>query len=98
MIRFSIGLAAALSLFVATAASAGPAPGGASGTWVDANSNGIYTNTNNPDLRFDTNTGRKAVPGGAAAAQADNATTSDSDNNVISRPASTLVDPGRTLP
>ena len=79
----------------ATLAVAGT-PGGNSDTWEET-SPGIYTNTNNPDLRFDTNTGRRAVPGQAAAAQAENPTDNDTDNNVISRPSSTLVDPGRTL-
>jgi hypothetical protein len=57
-----------------------------------------YTNTHNPDLRMDWATGRRAIPGGAAAKQAANPTTKDTDNNVISRPASSLVDPHRTLP
>jgi hypothetical protein len=68
---------------------------GSHGPWQETQpGNGIYGNTNNPDLRFDTNTGRKAVPGRAAAAQAEN----DADEkSVISRPSSTLVDPHRTL-
>jgi len=68
---------------------------GSLGPWQETQpGNGIYGNTNNPDLRFDTNTGRKAVPGRAAAAQAEN----DADEkSVISRPESTLVDPHRTL-
>ena len=91
----TIMLSTTALLLTAVAAVAGP-PGGTSGTW-DEKTPGIYTNTNNSDLRFDTNTGRKAVPGKAAAAQAANPTDADSDNSVISRPVSTLVDPGRTL-
>ncbi|MBD3679061.1 MAG: hypothetical protein HUJ27_11780 [Rhodobacteraceae bacterium] len=52
-----------------------------------------YTNANNPDLRMDWETGRRAVPGNAATAQANNGTDNDSLNSVISRPGSTLVSP-----
>jgi hypothetical protein len=68
---------------------------GSHGPWQETGEdNGIYRNTNNPDVRFDTNTGRKAVPGRAAAAQAEN---DANERSVISRPDSTLVDPHRTL-
>jgi hypothetical protein len=55
-----------------------------------------YVSTHNPDLRKDWDTGRKAIPGRAAQAQADNPTSNDSTHNVISRPGSTLVDPHHT--
>lgn len=87
---------AILSVITAGAAHAGGAPGGSSGAWKN-DYPGHYVNTANPDLRFDLATGRKAIPGRAAAAQAANGTSSDSDHNVISRPGSTLLDPGRTL-
>ena len=91
----TIMLSTTALLLTAVAAVAGP-PGGTSGTW-ELTGPGHYTNTNNMDLRFDTNNGRKAIPGKAADAHAENPTDADSDNSVISRPASTLVDPGRTL-
>jgi hypothetical protein len=71
--------------------------GGQGAAW-DNDFDDHYVNTNNPDLRQDWATGRRAIPGDAAQVQDDNPTTNDSDHNVISRPESTLVDPHRTLP
>ncbi len=65
--------------------------------WEDSGL-GSVQNVHNNDIRHDWDTGRRAIPGGAAQAQADNPTANDSDNSVISRPSSTLVDPNRTLP
>ena len=78
-------------------AQAGPENFGGNGNaWTNDYGN-HYVNNNNGDLRQDWDTGRRAVPGRAAAAQAGNPTTTDSENNVISRPDSTLVDPHKTL-
>jgi hypothetical protein len=91
----------AISAILATIGTAVADPrdnfGGNGGAWVN-DFDDHYVNTNNPDLRQDWATGRRAVPGGAAQSQADNPTTEDSDHNVISRPESTLVDPHHTLP
>jgi len=71
--------------------------GGNGGAWNNDFGN-HYVNEKNPDLRQDWDTGRRAIPGGAAQVQEDNPTTNDSEHNVISRPDSTLVDPHHTLP
>jgi len=70
--------------------------GGNGNAWTE-DYDGHFVNNNNPDNRKDLNTGRKAVPGNAAQAQADNPSDNDSAHNVISRPGDTLVDPNRSL-
>lgn len=91
----AISLATLIAVGAVTGAAAKSSPGGSSGVWTEGDA-GIYTNTKNADLRFDTNTGRKAIPGAGAGAQAANPTDAD-ENSVVSRPSSTMVDPARSL-
>lgn len=95
---YKLAGASALAAFgMVGTALAGPVPGGNSDTWTETNSTtgGIYINNNQTGLLFDTKTERKQVPGRAAQAHEDNS--GDTENSTISRPGSTLVDPGRTL-